>query len=66
VKCRSCSADIDAKAIVCYRCGAPTDFIVAGKPEATMRSSAVWRWAAALILLGVAIAACVYYWQVKG
>jgi uncharacterized membrane protein (UPF0136 family) len=24
VTCRSCGAEIDAKAIICYRCGAPT------------------------------------------
>jgi hypothetical protein len=24
VTCRTCGAEIDAKAIICYRCGAPT------------------------------------------
>ncbi|HEX5069547.1 MAG TPA: hypothetical protein VFV78_04960 [Vicinamibacterales bacterium] len=29
--CRSCGATIDAKAIICYRCGAPTADAAAGR-----------------------------------
>jgi hypothetical protein len=51
VKCRSCSADIDAKAIVCYRCGAPT----AGAPAAAGVSGR--RWPGLVWLLAGALAA---------
>jgi predicted amidophosphoribosyltransferase len=65
VKCRSCNADIDAKAIVCYRCGAPTADPVVRQTGSSAGAPARWRWVAIVILVVLAVAACVYYAQVK-
>src|SRR5947208_335469 len=54
VKCRSCSAEIADKAIVCYRCGTPTaDHPPVAAPKPTRRISlAAVVTIAAIIVLG--------------
>ena len=42
MKCRSCSAEIADKAIVCYKCGTPTALPVT--PPAATRPAAGARW----------------------
>ena len=55
MKCRSCSAEIDAKAIVCYRCGTPTaDPAAAPKRVAPPKRTGIWV-VAAIIVIAVAI-----------
>jgi hypothetical protein len=61
VKCRSCSAEIDAKAIVCYRCGAPTaDPVARPTRAAPPRRTALWVVAA---IVAVAIAIYLVYFR---
>ena len=56
MKCRSCGAEIDAKAIVCYRCGAPTaDPASLPKRAAPPRRTALW------VAVAVVVAAIVVY-----
>ena len=55
MKCRSCSAEIDAKAIVCYRCGTPTADPAAQKPRpAAPNRTALWV-VIAIVLAAVAV-----------
>ena len=55
MKCRSCGAEIDSKAIVCYRCGAPTaDAASLPKRAAPPRRMGLWV-VVAVILAAVAI-----------
>jgi len=58
MKCRACGAEIAEKAIVCYRCGAPTAEAAARAPGATPRRSRPHRalLAAALAMLMIAVA----------
>ena len=61
MKCRSCSAEIDAKAIVCYRCGAPTANPSAVQPRpAASRRTAIW---VAAAILALAVAAYLVYFR---
>jgi hypothetical protein len=57
VKCRSCSAEIADKAIVCYRCGTPTAFTV---PERAGRTAGGRRWPWLLVLAAAALALAAY------
>ena len=50
MKCRQCAAEIAEKAIVCYRCGAPTADPVHRHAPAARRSRTL-----ILIVVGVAI-----------
>ena len=55
--CGSCSAEIDDKAIVCYRCGAPT-----AKPEVrTGREVRRRPWGWVLVIVVVVLAAAIYF-----
>jgi len=63
VKCRSCGADIDAKAIVCYRCGAPTADPVVRQAGSSTKGRAGWLWVVVVVLVVLVIVACVYYAQ---
>jgi hypothetical protein len=52
MKCRSCGAEIAAKAIVCYKCGAATTDPVFKAPEAPRRMSlSSWIMIAVAVLL---------------
>jgi hypothetical protein len=59
VTCRSCSAEIADKAIVCYRCGAPTADPAPASPVRASGRRAKWPWLLACLLLAAALAA--YY-----
>jgi hypothetical protein len=56
VTCRSCSQEIDDKAIVCYRCGTPTAAGPAVFPGAP-RARRGWVWLAVLAVAVLAVAA---------
>ena len=56
--CSNCNATIAEKAIVCYRCGAPTALPVVGqKPAATSRLG-VWPVVVGVLLV---LAAAIYF-----
>jgi hypothetical protein len=61
VKCRKCSAEIADKAIVCYRCGTPTEDLpaVSAPPPPSRRSNLKWLlfW-----VLVVAAALAIYFY----
>jgi hypothetical protein len=57
VKCRSCSAEIDAKAIVCYRCGTPTADLASVRPPAATPASRTILW----VVVAVVVAAITVY-----
>jgi len=59
VKCRKCSAEIADKAIVCYRCGTPTQDLpsVSGPPPRSRRSTLL---SLVFWLLVVAVAIAIY------
>ncbi len=59
MKCAACSAEIAEKAIVCYRCGAPTAIPSAARDPAQRRAPSRPPWAALLVLLAVTAAAAV-------
>jgi hypothetical protein len=52
VTCRACGAEIADKAIVCYRCGAPTAVSAPAKPAAPA-SSGPWL----LVIVAIMVAA---------
>ncbi len=54
--CRSCGTDIADKAIVCYRCGAPTAG-KAGRPAASVPASRRARAVLAFVIVAALIAA---------
>ena len=61
--CRSCSAEIDAKAIVCYRCGAPTADALAEGPRPG-RTRVRWGWVLVILLaLAAALVAFRLFWH---
>jgi hypothetical protein len=60
VKCRSCSAEIDAKAIVCYRCGTPTADPSALRPQPSGSASRARIW---VVLAVVVVIAAFIYWR---
>ena len=62
--CRSCGAEIDAKAIICYRCGAPTAGASAGRTRPVRRRIPV----ALVVAVIVAVAALITYfvWRPGG
>jgi len=62
VKCSSCGAEIDAKAIVCYRCGTPTADPATLKPRPQPKSSGITLWWVVLVALLVA-AGLFLYWR---
>lgn len=55
MKCRSCSAEIAANALICYKCGTATTAPRIQPPAARPRRSRVSL--AGLVLLGLALAA---------
>ncbi|MGE0863087.1 MAG: hypothetical protein AB7P34_04225 [Vicinamibacterales bacterium] len=55
MKCRSCSAEIAANALICYKCGTATAEPRIAPPAARPRRSRLS--VAALVLLGLALAA---------
>ena len=55
MKCRACSAEIAANALICYKCGTATSEPRISPPSARPRRSRLS--IAALILLGLALAA---------
>ena len=57
MKCRSCSAEIAANALICYKCGTATSEPRITPPAARPRRSRVS--VAGLVLLGLALAAVV-------
>ena len=62
MQCRSCGAEIDAKAIVCYRCGTPTADPAAARPNPQRAGSGgmAWWW----IVLVVLVAGGLFlYWR---
>jgi hypothetical protein len=59
VKCRSCSAEIADKAIVCYRCGTPTAFTVPPRPGQSA-GGRLWPWLLVLVAVALALAAYLY------
>jgi hypothetical protein len=42
MKCRSCGTEIAEKAIVCFRCGTPTDLPAAPPRPAARRTGPAW------------------------
>lgn len=54
--CRSCGATIDAKAIICYRCGAPT-----AEPSTPARASGRSFLNARLVLVMLVVIGVVVY-----
>ena len=62
--CRSCGAQIDAKAIICYRCGAPTADAAALRPHPASRRVPV-----ALIIMAIVVALAIvayFAWRPGG
>jgi hypothetical protein len=57
VKCRSCSSEIDDKAIVCYRCGAPTAMPTTRDAGGRTAPARLWVWWAVAVLVVLALAA---------
>ena len=57
MKCRSCSAEIAANALICYKCGTATSEPRIMPPASRQRRSRVSL--AGLVLLGLALAAVV-------
>jgi hypothetical protein len=53
--CRSCGTEIADKAIVCFRCGAPTAAPAATRPARRAGRGARLAAAAAVLLLGAAV-----------
>ena len=51
MKCRSCGTEIAEKAIVCFRCGTPTDLPAAPVRGRPPRRRALPAWVAALAVL---------------
>jgi len=63
VKCASCGAEIAEKAIVCYRCGAPTAAPAPARPPAR-RSQSRGRLVVLLVILAAAVILLVFtYWR---
>ena len=59
--CRSCSATIDDKAIVCYRCGTPTADPATLKPRAAAGgggSARLW-----IVVVLVVVAVAIYFYS---
>jgi len=66
VKCRSCSAEIDAKAIVCYRCGAPTTDPATLRParrEASGSRATLWVVLAVVLMGAIGVAIYLTYFR---
>jgi hypothetical protein len=60
MKCRACGAEIAEKAIVCYRCGAPTaELPVKHDRRAPARSAVI-----PIVIAVVLVAAAVALWYV--
>jgi predicted amidophosphoribosyltransferase len=53
--CRSCSARIDDRAIVCYRCGAPTVIPATRRPAAHEPRPQMWPWVALMVIIAVLV-----------
>jgi hypothetical protein len=62
VKCRACFADIDAKAIVCYRCGTPTASaaVVPGQPRRPVHGRL---WLLVVAVAAILVAALYLVWH---
>lgn len=58
--CRSCSATIDDKAIVCYRCGTPTADPATLKPRPQARRGG-GRWVVAMVFVTILVAVVYFY-----
>ena len=58
--CRSCSATIDDKAIVCYRCGTPTADPATLQPRTQVRRGG-GRWVVAMVFVTILIAVVYFY-----
>jgi hypothetical protein len=54
--CRSCSARIDDRAIVCYRCGAPTAIPATRRPASQEPRPQMWPWVALMVIIVVLVA----------
>ena len=54
--CRSCSARIDDRAIVCYKCGAPTAIPESRRPAAFEPRPQIWPWVTLMIIIIVIVA----------
>jgi hypothetical protein len=57
MKCRSCGTEIAEKAIVCFRCGTPTDLPAAPVRGRPPRRRALPAWVAALAVLVIILLA---------
>jgi len=57
MKCRSCGTEIAEKAIVCFRCGTPTDLPAAPVRGRPARRRALPAWVAALAVLVIILLA---------
>jgi hypothetical protein len=55
--CRSCGASIAEKAIVCYRCGTPTEAPAVKRPPPPPRRPS---WAVLLVLLGLVVGLAIW------
>jgi len=54
--CRSCSARIDDRAIVCYRCGAPTAIPASRRPVSPESRPQMWPWITLMVIIIVLVA----------